>query len=358
MKIKIAKAKRSRIRTVDFSELGFGEYFSDHMLSMEYAKGAWSSPRIIPYGRLVLYPALCALHYGQMIFEGLKAFRTRTGVCLFRPQRYLERLNRSARRLCIPEVDTGALQDGIVELVRLDQKWVPEKEGCSLYIRPFIFGSGNFLGVKASDTYRLLVITSPVGAFYKEGFNPIRLTTPGEYIRAAPGGLGAAKTPANYAASLLPAQEAKKKGFTQVLWLDAREHRFIEESGAMNVFFVIGDEVVTAPLSGTILDGVTRDTVIQLARSWGMKVSERQLPVDELIEASGKGTLKEAFGTGTAAVISPIGEIAHGGTLLRINEGRTGPLARKLYDEITSIQCGRKPDPFKWRMAIEGESRK
>ena len=352
MKINVKKAKRSRIRTVDFSELGFGEHFSDHMLSMEYAGGAWSEPRIIPYGKMSLYPSLCSLHYGQIVFEGLKAFRTRTGVCLFRPQRYLERLNRSARRLCIPEVDTGTLLEGIVKLVRLDRKWVPQKDGCALYIRPFIFGSGNFLGVKASETYRLLVITSPVGSFYKEGFNPIRLTTPGEYIRAAPGGLGAAKTPANYAASLLPAQEAKKKGFTQVLWLDARENRFIEESGAMNVFFFIGDEVVTAPLSGTILDGVTRDCVLQLARSWGMKVSERQLPIDELMEASRKGTLREAFGTGTAAVISPVGEILHGGTMMRINEGRTGPLALKLYDEITSIQYGRKPDRFRWRMDI------
>jgi branched-chain amino acid aminotransferase len=352
MKIKTTRVKRSRIRSVNFSQLGFGEYFSDHMLSMEYAKGAWSAPKIVPYAKMGVFPALCALHYGQIIFEGLKAFRTPKGVCLFRPQRYLERLNKSARRLCIPEVDTKTVLDGIVELVRLDRKWVPDKEGCALYLRPFIFGTGNFLGVKASDSYRLLVITSPVGAFYKEGFNPIRLTTPGEYIRAAPGGLGAAKTPANYAASLLPAQEAKKKGFTQVLWLDARESRFVEESGAMNIFFLIGDELVTAPLGGTILAGVTRDSVIQLARHWGMKVNERQIPIEELMEASKRGTLKEAFGTGTAAVISPVGEIQHGGALMRINEGRTGPLALKLYDEITGIQYGRKRDDFGWCMDL------
>jgi len=352
MKMKTTRVKRSRIRSVDFSKLGFGEYFSDHMLSMEYANGAWSAPVIIPYAKMGVYPALCSLHYGQIIFEGLKAFRTPKGVSLFRPQRYLERLNKSAIRLCIPEVDTKTVLDGIAELVRLDSKWVPDKEGCALYIRPFIFGTGNFLGVKASDSYRLLVITSPVGAFYKEGFNPIRLTTPGEYIRAAPGGLGAAKTPANYAASLLPAQEAKKKGFTQVLWLDARENRFVEESGAMNIFFLLGDELVTAPLGGTILAGVTRDSVIQLAKHWGMKVNERQIPIEELVEASKRGTLKEAFGTGTAAVISPVGEIQHGSALMRINEGKTGPLALKLYDEITGIQYGRKRDDFGWRMDL------
>jgi len=352
MKIRATKAKRSRIRSVDFANLGFGEYFSDHMLSMEYKDGKWSAPVIVPYAKMGVYPALCVLHYGQIVFEGLKAFRTPKGISIFRPRKYLERLNISARRLCIPEVDTGVLLEGLVQLIRLDGKWVPQKEGCALYIRPFIFGTGNFLGVKASDTYRLLVITSPVGAFYKEGFNPVRLTTPGQYIRAAPGGLGAAKTPANYAASLLPAQEAKKDGFTQVLWLDARENRFVEESGAMNIFFQIGNELVTAPLGGTILAGVTRDCVLQLARGWGMKVSERPLPIEEVLEASKNNTLREAFGTGTAAVISPVGAIRHGGTVISVNGGKTGPLALRLYDEITGIQYGRRPDPLGWRMDI------
>jgi len=351
-KISVARAKRSRIGTVDFSNLGFGDYFSDHMLSMDYAKGAWSGPRIVPYGKFPVYPALCSLHYGQIIFEGMKAFRRADGIVLFRPQKYLERLNRSARRLCIPEIDIDLVLEGLVDLVRLDRKWVPKKEGTSLYIRPFIFGTGNFLGVRASDTYRLLVITSPVGAFYKVGFNPVRLCTPGGYIRAAQGGLGAAKTPANYAASLLPAEEAKKKGFQQVLWLDARENRYIEESGAMNVFFHIGDELVTAPLEGTILAGVTRDSVIQLARSWGLKVTERPYTIDEVIEASKDGRLREAFGTGTAAVISPIGEVAHRETLIRINDSKTGPLAQRLYDEITGIQYGKRKDPFDWIMKL------
>jgi branched-chain amino acid aminotransferase len=352
MKLKVVKARRSRIKTVDFANLGFGDYFSDHMLSMEYAKGVWSAPRIVPYGTFPAYPSLCCLHYGQIVFEGLKAFRTADGICLFRPRMYLERLNRSARRLCIPEVDIETVLEGLVGLVKLDQRWVPRKEGTSLYIRPFIFGSGNFLGVRTSDTYRLLIITSPVGAFYKVGFNPLRLCTPGGYIRAAQGGLGAAKTPANYAASLLPAEEARKKGFQQVLWLDARENRYIEESGAMNVFFLIGDELVTAPLNGTILGGVTRDSVIRLARDWGLRVSERPYTIDEVIAASKDGRLKEAFGTGTAAVISPIGEIAHGETDIMLNGGKTGPLAKRLFDEITGIQYGRKPDRFKWLMKV------
>ena len=352
MGIPVTRTKRSRMDKVDFDNLGFGEYFSDHMLSMEYAKGAWSPPSIVPYGKLSVGPALCCLHYGQIVFEGMKAFRTRRGISLFRPKKYLERMNRSARRLCIPEVDVETVLQGIIQLVKLDRKWVPRKEGCALYLRPFIYGSGEFLGVKSSDTFRLLVITSPVGAFYKEGFNPVRLMTSGEYIRAARGGLGMAKTPANYAASLLPAQEAKKKGFTQVLWLDAQENRYIEESGAMNVFFLLNDELVTPPLGGTILDGVTRDTVIQLARSWGMTVNERRLTVDELFAASREGRLKEAFGTGTAAVISPIGEIQHGERMVRINEGRTGPVARKLYDEIIAVQTGLKADRFGWRMDL------
>ena len=352
MKMKVRKAKRSRIGSVDFDNLGFGDYFSDHMLSMEYAGGAWSAPEIVPYGKFPVYPALCSFHYGQMIFEGLKAFRRQDGVILFRPRKYLERLNRSAARLCIPPVDVDTVLDGLVKLVKLDRKWVPKKEGTSLYIRPFIFGSGNFLGVRISDTYRLLIITSPVGAFYKVGFNPVKLCTPGGFIRAAPGGLGAAKTPANYAASLLPAEEAKKKGCQQVLWLDARENRYIEESGAMNVMFVIGDEIVTAPLGGTILPGVTRESVIELARSWGLKVSERPYTIDEVIAASKNGTLREAFGTGTAAIISPIGEIVHQDTKIVINGGKTGPLSQRLFDEITGIQYGTRPDRFGWVMKL------
>ncbi|MBM4249320.1 MAG: branched-chain amino acid aminotransferase [Euryarchaeota archaeon] len=352
MGIKVTKAKRSRIGSVDFDNLGFGEHFSDHMLSMEYAGGAWSAPEIVPYGKLSVHPALCSFHYGQLIFEGLKAYRRPDGLALFRPRQNFERLNRSAARLCMPPVDVDTVLEGLVRLVRLDRKWVPRKEGQSLYIRPFMFGSSNFLGVRASDAYRLLIITSPVGAFYKAGFNPVKLCTPGGYIRAAPGGLGEAKTAANYAASLLPAEEAKRRGFHQVLWLDARKNRYIEESGAMNVMFLIGDELVTAPLDGTILPGITRESVMEIARSWGIKVSERPFTIDEVFAASKGGTLREAFGTGTAAVISPIGEIAHGDARIVINGGRTGPLAQRLYDEITGIQYGTRPDRFGWVMRI------
>src|SRR4030043_1879177 len=284
---------------------------------------------------------MCSFHYGQMIFEGLKAFYTRMGaINIFRPQKYHERMNRSCRRLCIPEVDFDLFMNGLKELVRLDQEWVPRERGYSLYIRPFIFATENFLGVKVSETYRFMIITSPVGAYYKEGINPVKLITPGEYIRAAKGGLGAAKTPANYAATLLPAEAAKKKGFTQVLWLGGIKRKYVEEVGTMNLFFLIGDELITPPLEGTILPGVTRDSVIHLAKNWGVKASERRLSSGEIYKASREGRLKEVFGTGTAAVISPVGEIHDGDQHIIVNDGKIGPLSQRLYDEITGIQYG------------------
>jgi branched-chain amino acid aminotransferase len=238
--------------------------------------------------------------------------------------------------------------DGLKELVNLDKEWIPKKRGYSLYIRPFVFATDSFLGVKISETYRFMIITSPVGAYYKEGINPVKLITPGDYIRAAKGGLGAAKTPANYAATLLPAEEAKKKGFTQVLWLDGVKRKYVEEVGTMNLFFLIGDKLITPPLEGTILPGVTRDSVIHLARDWKIKVLERKLSIDEVFKASKEGKLKEAFGSGTAAVISPVGEIHHNKKRIIINKGKIGSLSQKLYDEITGIQYGEKVDKFGW----------
>jgi len=349
LKMEIVKTRRSRIDQVDFENLGFGEVFSDHMLSIEYKDREWASPQIIPYGLMDVFPAMCSLHYGQIVFEGLKAFRTRMGaINIFRPQKYHERMNRSCQRLCIPEVSYDLFIDGLKELVTLDKEWVPKKRGYSLYIRPFIFATDSFLGVKISETYRFLIITSPVGAYYKEGINPVKLITPGEYIRAAKGGLGAAKTPANYAATLLPAEEAKKKGFTQVLWLDGVERKFVEEVGTMNLFFLIDDELITPPLEGTILPGVTRDSVIQLGRDWKMTVVERKISIDEIFKTSKEGRLKEVFGTGTAAVISPVGEIYHDDIHIVVNNNRIGPIAQKLYDEITGLQYGEKPDRFGW----------
>lgn len=347
--MEIVKTRQSRRDQTDFENLGFGEVFSDHMLSMEYQDREWGSPQIVPYGAIEVFPAICSLHYGQIVFEGLKAFHTRMGaVNVFRPQKYHERMNLSSQRLCIPKIEFDVFMEGLKKLINLDRDWVPRKNGYSLYIRPFIFATDNFLGVKISETYRFIIITSPVGAYYKEGMNPVRLTTPGEYIRAAKGGLGAAKTPANYAATLLPAEEAKKKGFTQVLWLDGVERRYVEEVGTMNLFFLIGDELITPPLEGTILPGVTRDSVIHLAKKWKVKVLERRISIDEVFKTSMEHKLKEVFGTGTAAVISPVGEIHHEDQRIIVNDGKIGPLSQKFYDEITGIQYGEKVDDFGW----------
>lgn len=347
--IEIVKATRSRLDPALMENPGFGTLFSDHMFQMDYSGGKWGVPRVVPFGKMEVSPALTVLHYGQAIFEGLKAFRSKSArVNIFRPEKYHERMLRSCARLCIPAVDFDTFLAGLTALVRTDSAWVPSRRGQSLYIRPFIFATDEYLGVKVSDTYRFLIITSPVGAYYKEGINPVRLTTPGEFVRAVRGGLGAAKTPANYAASLLPAEEAKKRGFTQVLWLDAIEKRYVEEVGTMNMFFLIGDELATPSLEGSVLPGVTRDSVIHIARDWGLTVTERKISIDEVFAASKNGTLKEAFGTGTAAVISPVGEICHDGACLEINGGQTGPLASKLYDYITGVQYGDEPDKYGW----------
>jgi branched-chain amino acid aminotransferase len=353
LNIDVTRVKQSKISSADMVNLNFGEVFSDHMLVMDYANGRWQAPRIVPYGEINIYPSMCALHYGQVVFEGLKAFHNKHGkINIFRPRKYHERLNKSCRRLCIPEMDYDTFLYSMIELIQLDKDWIPRQRGYSLYIRPFIFATDNYIGVRVSDTYRFMIILSPVAAYYKEGLNPVRLITSGEYVRASKGGLGAAKTPANYAASLLPAHEAKEKGFTQVLWLDAHEHKYIEEVGTMNIFFVINHELVTPPLDGSILEGTTRDCVLHLAQEWGYKVNERKISIDEIITASQSGKLTEVFGTGTAAVISPVGEIQHQDTLLKINNGKIGSLSQRLYNEITAIQYGEKPDKYNWILAI------
>ncbi len=349
MEIQIGQTSHSRLDEVDLDDLGFGEVFSDHMFMLQYKDNRWKSPFILPFGNIEISPSLCTLHYGQAVFEGLKAFYRKDGVIsLFRPERYHARFNRSCQRLCIPPLDWESFIEATKQLITLDRGWVPRKRGYSLYIRPFVFATDNFLGVHVSNTYLFMIITSPVGAYYKEGMNPVRLITSGEYVRAVKGGVGAAKTPANYAASLLPAEEAKKKGFTQVLWLDGYENRWIEEVGTMNIFFVIGAELVTPPLEGSILGGITRETVIELARAWGMKVNERRISIEEVLAEARKGRLTEVFGTGTAAVISPVGWVQHKEELVTINDGKTGPVSQRFYDEITAIQYGEKPDTFGW----------
>jgi branched-chain amino acid aminotransferase len=353
LKIEIKKTEKSRLQDVDFDTLQFGEILSDHMVVMDYEGGKWLNPTIVPYGAMEIYPALCTFHYGQAIFEGLKAFYGTDGqVKVFRPDRYHARMLKSSNRLCIPEIDFETFIESLRELLLLDKGWIPRKRGYSLYIRPFIIAMDNFLGVRVSEKYRFMIITSPVGAYYKEGINPVKLITSGEYVRAVRGGLGMAKTPANYAASLYPGEEAKHKGFTQVLWLDGIERKYIEEVGTMNICFVIGDELVTPPLEGSVLDGITRQTVIHLWKDQGKKVTERRISIDEVIETSKSGAMKECFGTGTAAVISPVGEIQHGDVKVVINGGKIGPAAQSLYDEITGIQYGERPDRFGWSYTI------
>lgn len=347
--IKITKSKTSKIDSVDFENLGFGEVFSDHMFSMDYENGEWINQRIEPYGKIEFEPAMCTLHYAQAVFEGLKAFHVRDGsINIFRPEKNLERMNRSNERMCMPTIDEDMFFDAMTELIKLERDWIPKDTGHSLYIRPFIFGTENFLGVHPSSTYRFMIILSPVGAYYKEGFNPVSLLVPEEYVRAVKGGVGEAKTAGNYAASLLPAKIAQEKGFTQVLWLDGEHHKYIDEVGTMNIFFVIDDEVITPPLEGSILPGVTRDTALDLTKSWGMKVNERRISIDELIQSSKEGRLQEVFGTGTAAVISPVDEIQYRDTNININHGQIGPIARRLFDEISGIQYGEISDTHGW----------
>lgn len=329
--------------------LGFGNHFTDHMFIMSYRNGSWESPAIMPYGNFSLDPASVALHYGQAIFEGLKAYNGMDDkIRLFRPMENMKRMNRSAWRMCMPEIDAEKVIVAMKRLVSIDDKWVPEAEGTSLYIRPFMIASEPFLGVRPSKKYIFSIIMSPVGAYYPEGFNPIKIFVTEKYVRASKGGVGEAKTAGNYAASLMASEEAKNKGFTQVLWLDASLHKNIEEVGTMNIFFVIDGKLVTPALTGSILPGITRDSVIKLAKSWGIEVEERTITIDEVIETAAKGTLQECFGSGTAAVISPVASLHYKGEEYHVNDSKTGKLAQRLFDEITGIQYGIKEDHHGW----------
>lgn len=334
--------------------LGFGKYYTDHMLIADYEQGkGWHNPRIVPYQPITLDPAAKVFHYGQAIFEGMKAYKTEDGrVLLFRPRKNFERLNKSCDRLSIPRLDEDFLLDSLVELLRIDRDWVPDAPGTSLYIRPFVIATEAALGLAPSTRYTYMVILSPVGMYYKEGIKPVRIYVEPEYVRAVRGGTGEAKTAGNYAASLKAQENAEAQGYTQVLWLDGVERRYVEEVGSMNVFFRIGDTVVTPSLNGSVLAGVTRDSVIHMIRHWNMNVEERPLLIDEVVAAAKNGTLVEAFGSGTAAVISPIGELHIGGETIAIGGNETGELTARLYDTLTGIQCGRMPDPFGWTMEI------
>ena len=334
----------------DDSSLGFGTIFTDHMFNMDYnLDNGWHNPRIEPYTPIEMDPATMVLHYGQAVFEGLKAYKTDSGaVQFFRPKDNFKRLNRSCRMLCIPALDEDFVFDAMKQLIALEKDWIPCAPETSLYIRPTIIATDPFLGVRASYTYRFFIILSPVGAYYTEGFNPVKIWVTKNHVRAVRGGIGEAKAAGNYAASLYAGEEAHKHGYTQVLWLDGVHQKYIEEVGSMNIFFVIDDELATPMLNGSILPGITRDSVLTIAKKWGIKVSERQISIDDLIDAHDSGKLQEIFGSGTAAVISPVGEMKYGDRVINIGGGKVGPMANRLYQAITDIQYGRTKDAMGW----------
>ncbi|MCL6478903.1 MAG: branched-chain amino acid aminotransferase [Peptococcaceae bacterium] len=347
--IAVKKTETPKKKPLD-SELTFGTLFTDHMFTMDYVTPeGWRNPRIEPYQPLVLEPSTMVFHYGQAIFEGMKAYRRINGkIGIFRPRAYISRLNRSAERLCIPKVDEELFYEALIKLIAIEKDWVPSSKETSLYIRPFIIATDPYLGVRPSNTYKFMIILSPVGAYYPEGFKPVKIYVTDKYVRAVKGGLGYVKTPANYAASLLAAEEAKKAGYTQVLWLDGCQFKYIEEVGTMNIFFVINDEVITPPLEGSILGGITRDSVLHATRNWGLKVREEPISIDQVYEAYQKGILQEIFGTGTAAVISPVNQLKWNDKIIVPGEGGVGKLSQKLYDYITGVQYGLLPDDFGW----------
>lgn len=356
MELKITRTDNPKQKPEQGKPLGFGKIFTDHMFLMNYDKGqGWHDARIVPYGPIEMDPASMCLHYAQEVFEGLKAYRTKDGeIQLFRPDKNMERLNLSNRRLCIPEIDEEFAVFAVKRLVKLDEDWVPRDDGASLYIRPFIFAVDPFLGVHPAEHLIFCIILSPVGAYYPDGINPVKIFVESNYVRSVAGGTGFTKAAANYAQSLKAQEEAERQGYIQVLWLDGVERRYIEEVGAMNVFFIIGDEVVTPALSGSILGGITRLSCIEILRDMGLKVSERRVSIDEVIEAGKNGTLKEAFGTGTAAVISPVGELKYGDSIVSVNNGKIGEVSQKLYDILTGIQWGKIEDKFGWTTSIGG----
>lgn len=356
LNIRIEPAANKKAKP-DWNKLGFGKIFTDHMFIMDYTEGeGWHDPRIVPYQNISLEPSAMVFHYAQEMFEGLKAYRSPSGeALLFRPQKNIERMNNTNRRLCIPQIEPEDALQAIKAIVKMDEDWIPPLEGTSLYIRPFIIATDAALGVHVAKHYLFMIILSPVGSYYPEGINPVKIYIEREYVRAVRGGTGFAKIGGNYAASLIGQKKAEELGYSQVLWLDGVERKYIDEVGAMNVFFVIDGEVVTPALDeGNILPGVTRASCVELLREWGYKVSERKLSVEELVNAAKDGKLDEAFGTGTAAVISPIGELNDNGDKLVINNGEIGPIAQKLYDNLTGIQWGRLADTHGWSVKVNG----
>lgn len=348
--ISIEKAENSHIDQVDYNNLGFGKYFTDHMFLANYQDGKWQDLKIVPFGSIPVHPAMSSLHYGQSIFEGIKATKNANGeIVVFRPEKNFVRMNNSAKRLCMAEISEEVFFRGMRELLKLDQKWIPEEDGTALYIRPLLFATDSFLGVKPSKNYTFLIITGPVGAYYPK---PVRIIAADKYVRAVRGGVGYAKAAGNYAASMLGAKEASDAGYDNVLWTDAFEHKYAEEIGTMNVMFVIDGTVITPDLSGTILPGVTRESVIQLLKERNIPVEERKISLDEIVEAHNAGKLEEAFGVGTAATISHISSIAYNGTeyeLPKIEERKISPMLKETLEKIKREEI---PDTHNWLMKI------
>ncbi len=337
-----------------FDQLVFGTSFTDHMFMWDYTEGkGWHDARIVPYQSIPLDPAATIFHYGQSVFEGLKAYRTKDEeILLFRPDQNMKRFNKSNQRLVMPQFDEEFAIHALKKLIEIDREWVPNLPGTSLYIRPFMIATEAHLGVNPAKNYKFMIILSPVGSYYKEGINPVKIAVENKYVRAVAGGTGDAKTAGNYAASLLASEIASENGYSQVLWLDGREKQYIEEVGSMNIFFKINGEVVTPALNGSILDGITRKSIIELLKYWNVPVTERKISINEVQQAYNDGVLEEVFGTGTAAVISPVGELFYNNEKSIINNGETGELSKKLYDTITGIQNGTVEDPFGWTVKL------
>ena len=352
MEIKIEKAKTLKQKP-DSTKLGFGKYFTDHMFVMDYSNGEWHDARVVPFDYIPIHPASTVLHYGAEIFEGMKAYKTDFGYQMFRPFENAKRFNNSAERLCLPQIDEELFVKAITTLINVDYDWIPSAKGTSLYIRPYEFGNDEALGVHSVSNAKFVVILSPVGNYYAEGLNPVKITIESEDVRAVRGGTGYAKCGGNYAASLRAGKRAEEKGISQVLWLDGVERKYIEEVGSMNVMFKIDGEIVTPKLTGSVLPGITRKSCIEILKDWGYKVSERLISVDELIEAAENGKLEEAWGTGTAAVVSPIGHLIYLGKDHVVSGDKIGTLTQKLYDELTGVQWGRKEDSRSWCLKVK-----
>ena len=352
--IKITRTTTPKAKP-ELNGLPFGTYFSDHMFLMNYVDGqGWINPRIVPYGPFELEPSAMVFHYAQEMFEGLKAYRTADGhIQLFRPDQNIARMNRSGERLCIPHIPEDMFLTALKTLIKLDQEWVPNDPNSSLYIRPFAFATDPHIGVHASHTYQFAIITCPVGSYYAEGINPVRIMIESDDVRAVRGGTGYTKCGGNYAASIRAGEEAAKKGYSQVLWLDGVHRKYIEEVGAMNVMFKINGRIITPALvNGSVLPGITRKSCIELARSWGYEVEERRISIDELIEAAESGTLEEAWGTGTAAVVSPVGEIEYKRKDYTVTGFKIGEVTQRLYDTLTGIQWGKIKDTRGWTVKV------